>query len=124
MSNSTDGRTYIQNLLDFWKEQIKEYLQKQVLSSDEQDEFKIIEGLLNTDAPIRLWEECQGGIFHEKTIKEVEKIDDAIFRLKFRFIQISPDQRKVFVEIAEKYESLVVFCICNALRREGRLIEG
>ena len=121
--NQLSGKTFIDNLLSFWREQLKDYVLNHSFSREEREEIDIIEGLLNADAPYRLWEECQRGYIHEKTVKEVEKVDDAIFKLKFRILPITEEDREALVKIVVGFESLVVFCICSALRKEGRLIE-
>ena len=117
------GKSLIDNLLSFWKERLKEYVQRNVISDSEKQEIDVIDGLLHADAPYRLWEECQSGLILKKTIQEVEKVDEAIFKLKFRILPLSDGERQKMVDMAVGFESLVVFCICNALRREGRLIE-
>lgn len=121
--NQLSGKTYIDNLLSFWRDRLSEYVFDHSLSKEERVEIDIIEGLLNADAPYRLWEECQSGFIHERTIKDVEKVDDAIFKLKFRILPLSENDRDTLVKVAVGFESMVVFCICSALRKEGRLIE-
>lgn len=121
--NQLSGKSFIDNLLAFWREHLKEYVLNHSLSRSEKDEIDIIEGLLNTDAPYRLWEECQAGFFLEKTINDVKKVDDAIFRLKFRIIPLSEEDRTNLTNLAISFESIVVFCLCYSLRKEGRLIE-
>ena len=121
--NQISGKTFIDNLLSFWRDQLKDYVLNHSLSRKEREEIDIIEGLLNADAPYRLWEECQSGFIQKKTIKEVEKVDDAIFKLKFRILPITEEDREALLKITVGFESLVVFCICSALRKEGRLIE-
>ena len=123
MMNSFSGKSFIDNLLAFWLERLKDYCQRNVISDSEKLEIDVIEGLLHADAPYRLWEECQSGLINEKTIHEVEKVDEAIFKLKFRILPLSDVERQQMVDKAVGFESLVVFCICNSLRREGRLIE-
>lgn len=123
MGNMISGKDFIDNLLTFWKERLKEYVKRGPLSKEAKDELNLIEGLLHSDAPYRLWEECQSGFIHKNTIHEVEKVDEAIFKLKFRIVPLSEDDREMAENMAVGLESLVAFCICNALRREGRLIE-
>lgn len=123
MSKAFSGTVFIDNVLTFWKERLKEYVKQHVIPGREREEMDVIEALLHADAPYRLWEECQSGIIHKKTIHEVEKVDDAIFKLKFRIVPLSEEDRKTAENVAVGLESLVVFCICNALRKEGRLIE-
>lgn len=121
--NSFPDKSFIGNLLAFWLGRLKDYCQRNVISDREKLEIDVIEGLLHADAPYRLWEECQSGLIHKKTIQEVEKVDAAIFKLKYRILPLSEDERNTMINMAVGLESLVVFCICNALRREGRLIE-
>lgn len=121
--NSLPDKSFIDNLLAFWLKRLKDYVQRSVISETEKLEIDVIEGLLHAEAPYQLWEECQSGFIHKKTIREVEKVDEAIFKLKYRILALSEDERDTMINMAVSFESLVVFCICNALRREGRLIE-
>ena len=107
----------------FWEARLTEYISSRFLSMEEKEELDIIGGLLHSDAPYRLWEECQRGIIHRDTIHEVEKVDEAIFKLKFRILPLSERQRDEMTHLAMTCESLLVFCICDGLRKEGRLVE-
>lgn len=117
------GKAYLEDLLSFWKARLTDYLSTQLLSKEEKEELEIIDGLLHSDAPYRLWEECQSGFIRKDTIHEVEKVDGAIFKLKSRILPIPEDQRDEMSQFAMNCESILVFCICDCLRKEGRLVE-
>ena len=122
-NDNFQGRAIIENLLHFWIELLIEYRTGHALSKEEKEDLEIIDGLLHSDAPYRLWEECQCGVIRKDTIHDVEKVDEAIFKLKFKIISLSDEQRETMTRLAISCESLLVFCICNGLRKEGRLIE-
>lgn len=118
-----NGKEFLDDLLSFWEARLTEYISSRFLSKEEKEDLDIIGGLLHSDAPYRLWEECQRGIIHRDTIYEVEKVDEAIFKLKFRILPLSERQRDEMNHLAMTCESLLVFCICDGLRKEGRLVE-
>ena len=121
--DSFDGRKYIEDLLRFWSERLQDYMLGRILPKEKKKEIEIIEGLLHSDAPFRLWEECQSGFFHKSTIQDVQKVDKALFKLRYLIMPIPEEQKDTRTILAESCESLLVFCICNGLRKEGRLIE-
>jgi len=123
MQDRTNVPTFITDLLRFWKDRLADYISTQIHSKEEKEELEIIDGLLHSDAPYRLWEECQSGFIKKDTIHEVEKVDVAIFKLKFRILPLPERQRDTMIELAKNCESLLVYCICNGLRKEGRLME-
>ena len=123
IQDRAEGQAFITNLLRFWQDRLTDCLTKQPLSKEEKKELDIIEGLLHSDAPYRLWEECQSGIIRKDTIHEVEKVDVAIFKLKFRILPLPDSQRERMDQFAKTCESILVYCICNGLRKEGRLVE-
>lgn len=96
---------------------------RSTLSKKQKEELDIISGLLNSDSPYRLLEECEQGTVHKKTVDEVAKVDEAIFKLKIRILPLSEEEKEGLTFASNAYESLVVFCFCNVLRKEGRLIE-
>lgn len=118
-----DGIAFINDLLRFWRERLADCLASHVLSKEDKEELEIIDGLLHVDAPYRLWEECRRGFFHKDTILEVAKVDEAIFKLRSRVLRLPEALRDEMVQFAVSCESLLVFCICNGLRKEGRLVE-
>lgn len=118
-----NGKAYLEDLLSFWKARLTDYLSTRLLSKEEKEDLEIIEGLLHSDAPYRLWEECQSSFIRKDTIHEVEKVDGAIFKLKSRILPIPEDQRDAMTQFAINCESILVFCICDCLRKEGRLVE-
>ena len=117
------GKAFLEDLLSFWQARLTDYLSTQLLSKEEKEDLEIIEGLLHSDAPFRLWEESQSGFIRKSTIQEVEKVDEAIFKLKFRILPLPEGQRDEMTQLAMNCESLLVFCICDGLRKEGRLVE-
>lgn len=123
IQDRTNGQVFLSDLLHFWQDRLTEYLSSQLLSKEVKDELDIIDGLLHSDAPYRLWEECQSGIIHRETIHEVEKVDVAIFKLKFRILPLPEDQREGMIQFATTCESILVYCICHGLQKEGRLVE-
>lgn len=123
IQDRTNGHAFITNLLHFWQDRLADCLSSRLLSKEEKDELDIIDGLLHSDAPYRLWEECQSGIIQKDTIQEVEKVDVAIFKLKFRILPLPEDQREGMIQFATTCESILVYCICHGLRKEGRLVE-
>lgn len=123
IQDRTNGQVFLTDLLHFWQDRLTEYLSSQLLSKEVKDELDIIDGLLHSDAPYRLWEECQSGIIHRETIHEVEKVDVAIFKLKFRILPLPEDQREGMIQFATTCESILVYCICHGLQKEGRLVE-
>lgn len=123
MKERIDGIRFIDDLLGFWRERLADCIIKKVLSRKEKEELEIINGILHLDAPYRLWDECLSGFIRKDTIHEVEKVDEAIFKLKFRILPLPEELREERVQFAINCESLLVFCICNGLRKEGRLIE-
>ena len=118
-----NGKAFLEDLLSFWRARLTDYLSTQLLSKEEKEYLEIIEGLLHSDAPYRLWEECQSGFIRKGTIREVEKVDEAIFKLKFRILPLPEEQKDEMTQLAMNCESLLVFCICDCLRKEGRLVE-
>lgn len=123
IQDRTNGQVFLTDLLHFWQDRLTEYLSSQLLSKEVKDELDIIDGLLHSNAPYRLWEECQSGIIHRETIHEVEKVDVAIFKLKFRILPLPEDQREGMIQFATTCESILVYCICHGLQKEGRLVE-
>ena len=117
------GKAFLEDLLSFWQARLTDYLSTRLLSKEEKEDLEIIEGLLHSDAPYRLWEECQSGFIRKGTIREVEKVDEAIFKLKFRILPLPEEQRDEMTQLAMNCESFLVFCLCEGLRKEGRLIE-
>lgn len=70
MAKAFSGTVFIDNVLTFWKERLKEYVKQHVIP--------------------------------------------AFFKLKFRIVPLSEEDRKTAENVAVGLESLVVFCICNA----------
>lgn len=118
-----DGKAFIDDLLHFWRERLADCVATRVLTKEDKEEIEVIDGLLHIDAPYRLWEECQRGFIHKDTILEVAKVDEAIFKLRSRVLRLPDALRDEMVQFAVNCESLLVFCICNGLRKEGRLVE-
>ena len=123
LQHTPSNNPFISDLLQFWQARLTDYLSTRLLSKEEKEDLEIIEGLLHSDAPYRLWEECQSGFIRKGTIREVEKVDEAIFKLKFRILPLTEEQRDEMTQLAMNCESLLVFCLCEGLRKEGRLIE-
>ena len=123
LQHTHSNNPFISDLLQFWQARLTDYLSTQLISKEEKEDLEIIEGLLHSEAPFRLWEECQSGFIRKSTIQEVEKVDEAIFKLKFRILPLPEGQRDEMTQLAMNCESLLVFCICDGLRKEGRLVE-
>lgn len=120
-----NGELYLKNFLSFWKDRLEDCLVKDSFTPIQKLEYNSFKALLNSNAPFELWGQCQSqsGFISQETIDEVKRIDEAIFKIYYCITSSSKEECDSKTNNAIIFESILVFCLCSALRKQGRLVE-